>query len=559
MFVARVGFGMFWNLVDAAKNALKVAKPVVLPAVLLPMLCVAAAAQSLDINVTEFPIPTPNSYPQDISNGPDGAIWFTEVANRIGRVTKDGVFTEYPLSGVPGFIWSGPDGAIWFTLGSEFGRITTTGTVTESAGPAGFIAYANSIAIGPDGALWFTDDVNQAIGRFTTAGVGAFYKTPTPCNNTSPSLGGITVGSDGAMWFTDACNKSIGRITTGGVVTEYSVPGLSQGDVGITLGPDGAVWFADGPSVGRITAAGVVTEYPVGITTKSGIARGPDDSIWFASSLTPQIGRITMAGVVTTYDLPDLCGHIVLGPDGDLWSYELRMNNILRIQVPARSGVLSHIAAGGGWTTVITLVNTSSAAVPVTVALHGDDGSALTLPVKTTQQGTSQTTTSSSINATIYPNTTLLISMGDQLSSLSVGWADVTSVGPLGGYAIFTQTPQTGSPSEGTVPLQSQFPSTVTLPYDNTAGFVMGVALANLSASSASVTALMWDDSGNQQGTQTITIAGSGHTSFVLPNQFPVTAGKRGIVKFQSGATGGMTGMGLRFSPFGTFTSVPTM
>jgi virginiamycin B lyase len=118
MFIARVGFGMFWNLVDAGKNALKVAKPVILLAVLLPMLCVVVAAQSLDINVTEFPIPTPNSHPQDISNGPDGAIWFTEVANRIGRVTKDGVFTEYPLSGVPGFIWSGPDGALWFTRNS---------------------------------------------------------------------------------------------------------------------------------------------------------------------------------------------------------------------------------------------------------------------------------------------------------------------------------------------------------------------------------------------------------------------------------------------------------
>src|ERR1035441_4053169 len=35
-----------------------------------------------------------------------------------------------------------------------------------------------------------------------------------------------------------------------------------------------------------------------------------------------------------------------------------------------RTRVLSHIAAGGDWTTVMTLVNTSAAAVPVTVALH---------------------------------------------------------------------------------------------------------------------------------------------------------------------------------------------
>jgi hypothetical protein len=227
--------------------------------------------------------------------------------------------------------------------------------------------------------------------------------------------------------------------------------------------------------------------------------------------------------------------------------------------ISQRSGVLSHIAAGGGWNTTITLLNTSSAAVPVTVALHGDDGSALTLPVKTTQQGTSQTTTTSSINVTINPNATLLISTGDQVASTVVGWADVLSSGSLGGYAIFRQTPQTGSPSEGTVPLQSQFPSTITLPYDNSAGFVMGVALANLATTSASVTATIWDDSGNQLGTQSITIAGNGHTSFVLPTQIALTAGKRGIVKFQSAASGGIAGLGLRFSPFGTFTSVPTI
>lgn len=91
----------------------------------------------------------------------------------------------------------------------------------------------------------------------------------------------------------------------------------------------------------------------------------------------------------------------------------------------------------------------------------------------------------------------------------------------------------------------------------DTAG-CMGVALANLSTSSASITATVWD-SGTNLGSQTITAAGGGHTSFVLPTQIPLTAGKHGIVRFQSNATGGITGLGLRFSPFGTFTSVPTI
>ena len=212
----------------------------------------------------------------------------------------------------------------------------------------------------------------------------------------------------------------------------------------------------------------------------------------------------------------------------------------------------------------MTLINTSPAPVPVTVAFHGDDGSALDLLSTVTQQGVPLTAVSASVNATVNPNATLLIALEDQIASTLVGWADVQSSGPLGGYAIFRSTPKAGSPSEGTVPLQTaplQTPSppTITLPYDNTGGFVMGVAIANLSSASAAITTTIWDDSGNPLGTQTLTISGSGHTAFVLTDQLAVTTGKRGIVRFQSASAGGITGLGLRFSPFGTFTSVPTM
>jgi len=219
----------------------------------------------------------------------------------------------------------------------------------------------------------------------------------------------------------------------------------------------------------------------------------------------------------------------------------------------------SHVAAGDGWTTALNLVNMSSVAVPVIVTFHDDDGIAVNLPSTITQQGVTQTAATASVNAIIKPNATLLISMGDHIDSLFVGWADVQSSGSLGGYAIFRSIPKEGSPSEGTAALQTQFSSTITLPYDNTSGFVMGVALANLSATIADVTATIWDDSGNQLGTRTLTVGASGHTAFVLPNQLTLTAGKRGIVQFQSRATDGIAGLGLRFSPFGTFTSVPAM
>jgi hypothetical protein len=91
--------------------------------------------------------------------------------------------------------------------------------------------------------------------------------------------------------------------------------------------------------------------------------------------------------------------------------------------VLTRTGVLSHIAANGGWTTVITLVNTSSMALPVTVDLHNGDGSAMTLPVTTIQQGVSQPTTTASVNGTINPNATFQVSIGGNSSSTPVDFS----------------------------------------------------------------------------------------------------------------------------------------
>jgi hypothetical protein len=69
-------------------------------------------------SITEFPLPTPSSYPWGITAGPDGNLWFTEAgSNRIGRITPAGVITTFPLltsSRDPIGITVGPDGALWF-------------------------------------------------------------------------------------------------------------------------------------------------------------------------------------------------------------------------------------------------------------------------------------------------------------------------------------------------------------------------------------------------------------------------------------------------------------
>jgi len=69
--------------------------------------------------ITEFRLSASNSQTGDITAGPDGNLWFTEVG-AIGRITPNGQITAFPLpsSSVSGDITSGSGNTLWFT---EFG------------------------------------------------------------------------------------------------------------------------------------------------------------------------------------------------------------------------------------------------------------------------------------------------------------------------------------------------------------------------------------------------------------------------------------------------------
>jgi hypothetical protein len=70
----------------------------------------------------------------------------------------------------PAEITDGPDGALWFTNwgNNSIGRITTSGKVTSYTSPS--IDDPYGITEGPDGALWFINSGNGSIGRITVPG-----------------------------------------------------------------------------------------------------------------------------------------------------------------------------------------------------------------------------------------------------------------------------------------------------------------------------------------------------------------------------------------------------
>jgi virginiamycin B lyase len=202
----------------------------------------------------EYTIPTPDSTPQGLVEGPDKNLWFTEQdGNNIGRLSRGGAFTEYPVP-------------------------------TPAASPLG-------LTVGPDGALWFVERDASQIGRIDMA--GHFTEYPL-APDMSPQR--ITAGSDGALWFSELAGNQIGRITTSGAITAYPLtPG--SGPVGITARDDG-VWFVEF-SANKVAQMGYdgTVEHEWSIPTASSsalqLSTGPDSTIWFTERTGNKVGRLT--------------------------------------------------------------------------------------------------------------------------------------------------------------------------------------------------------------------------------------------------------------------------
>jgi virginiamycin B lyase len=201
---------------------------------------------------TLFP---PPDGPIAIAPGPfgeGGAVWYvTSEGDHVGfqGLTSGtaGETTVTTAGSKPGAITEGSDGAAWFTetatkkigrIPSLFATITEYETGAEVAG----------IAAGSDGALWFTEPGSKtspsAIGRMSTAGVLTDVLA-TPTTESKPE--GITAGPDGALWFTEQQANKIGRVATGqlpgpegatGPAGAVGTPGVA-GPAG-TPGPAGA-------------------------------------------------------------------------------------------------------------------------------------------------------------------------------------------------------------------------------------------------------------------------------------------------------------------------------
>jgi streptogramin lyase len=344
------------------------ALPLVVTALVASMTGIGAGqADAVTGVVTQIRLPVPDVTPVGVTAGPSNSVWFAENAgDAVGRIDSAGKVTEFPLPltaqktvGGAQAIVQGPDHALWFTDVSvdvpRVGRIDpATGKLKMWAVPASLGLLGGEftdLTVGPDGALWIAANAGGVLVRVTTAGVFKSY----PTAGTAPYA--LTTGPDKALWFTDSATGMIGRLVPAtGAVTTYPAPSATTATPdlgGITVGPDKALWFTE-PGAGKIgridPATKAITEFPVNTaySAPEGITTGPGGLLWFTEAAASNVASLDPAsGTVTEYPLPTTLSapmRIVNGPHGTLWFSEPGNGTIGHINPAAPPAGVPHAA-----------------------------------------------------------------------------------------------------------------------------------------------------------------------------------------------------------------------
>ena len=219
-------------------------------------------------------------------------------------------------------------------------------------------------------------------------------------------------------------------------------------------------------------------------------------------------------------------------------------------------GSMPHIATEENWTTSFTLVNkVPTTSVSTTLSAYDNNGNPLLLPLIVPPATTAITTTS--LNSALAGNSSLVLqSSGPANVPVLIGGAKLAANGPADGFAIFHRI---SDGQEAVVPLEMRNASSYLLPFDNTSGMALGVAMENVSSQRANITVILRNDTGAQIGTGSVSLAGNAHASFVMATQFPATAGIRGTAEFDTPVGGQISLLGIRFSAANALTTIPVL
>ena len=222
------------------------------------------------------------------------------------------------------------------------------------------------------------------------------------------------------------------------------------------------------------------------------------------------------------------------------------------------TGILPQIADGGGFITEFIITNPTGAPITCRLTFWQDSGSSLPLSLNGAGPFASYV-------VMVPGHATQFLSTPGAGPSVT-GWGLAENISQLGVIATFRQI-ATNPKSEATV---EAIPATAgfAMAFDETPGFDTGFALANVSPFDTVIENLYFYDTTGALifFDSSKTLGPHQHESFLFSSRYAAQlAGKRGTVRVYYGVEGipangtvGLTGLGLRVNPGGTFTSLAT-
>jgi hypothetical protein len=236
------------------------------------------------------------------------------------------------------------------------------------------------------------------------------------------------------------------------------------------------------------------------------------------------------------------------------YSQVARVHTELTADTTTGNRVATHMAAGGGWNTLIVLINLGTTPANYTLKFYGDSGSPQTFPFKNvdTQQVLGD---QSVLTGTIPVGGEVDLKARDKDPSTTTGWAliDPSSTGDIGGAAVFTYDV---SGQQAVVPFETSSTRRFVLAFSNTGSGVTGFALANPHANSVTVNIVFRGFNGVTLHTDQFTMGPMEHTSFVLTDRYPSLAGQSGTALISTDSSAdAIAGLAILANSIGAYTT----
>lgn len=454
---------------------------------------------------------------------------------------------------------------------SNINITTTAGTLMQGSYYSTAATYANATSAGYFNgvstvpvvsgttttlALSFSTPLLSAGGTVSFAGsaVESVCASAT-CGSFTPqrtiTSGAVSAVSTSAAkrWFLNGMVLSDGTQVFGTFFFDASSGTYSNISVTTTAGPvvPSTGYFAQTPSTGSNTSLSLVSSSVIVASSTTTL------TLNFALPLTNSGGTVAMSSAAE-----GTCSNANCSASNTLRTSVVG-GSVSSTQPPGSIAILPQIADGGNFLTEFIITNPTGA--PITCRLSFWQDSGATLPLSLNGAGPLPS------YVVMVPGHGAQFLSTPGVGASVTGWGLAENVAQLGVIAAFRLQGRPNTPeSESTV---EAIPSATgfAMAFDETPGFDTGFALANPSAFDTVIENLYFYDTTGKLilSDSSKTLGPHQHESFMFSSRYAQLAGKQGTVRVYYGIEGtpangavGLTGLGLRVNPGGTFTSLAT-